>query len=181
MREIDIPGMGIPEAETPVLFFAPFVSSRLMVEDGWIDYNGHLNMAFYNVLFDRAVDEAFGLCGLGPDYIRDREGSFFLVESRVRFKRELKLHDPVRVTVHLVDHDNKRLHYAMEIRHATEGWLAAACENLSIHIDMKTRRAAPFPDDIRANLAAMKRAHGLLPLPEGLGEGVRLPARSSRH
>ncbi len=43
------------------LFFAPFVSSVMRVEPGWIDYNGHLNMAYYNVLFDRAVDEAFEL------------------------------------------------------------------------------------------------------------------------
>src|SRR5215813_2063872 len=45
------------------LFFAPFVSSVMTVEPGWIDYNGHLNMAYYNVLFDRAVDEAFELIG----------------------------------------------------------------------------------------------------------------------
>jgi acyl-CoA thioester hydrolase len=181
MRETKSLGMGERTSELPALFFAPFVSSRLTIEDDWIDYNGHLNMAFYNVLFDRAVDEAFGLCGLGADYIREREGSFFLVESRTRFRRELKRDDQVRVTVHLVDYDDKRLHYAMEIRHASEGWLAASCENLSIHIDMKTRRAAPFPEDIRANLSAMKRAHALLPLPDGLGEGVRLPVKNSRH
>ena len=47
------------------VFFAPFVSSVMRVEPGWIDYNGHLNMAYYNVLFDRAVDEAFELLGCG--------------------------------------------------------------------------------------------------------------------
>ena len=46
-------------------FFAPFVSSAMRVEPGWIDYNGHLNMAYYNVLFDRAVDEVYELLGLG--------------------------------------------------------------------------------------------------------------------
>src|SRR5260370_34827231 len=45
------------------VFFAPFVSSPMRVEPGWIDYNGPLNMAYYNVLFDRAVDEAFELLG----------------------------------------------------------------------------------------------------------------------
>ena len=38
------------------VFFAPFVSSMMRVEPQWIDYNGHLDMAYYNVLFDRAVD-----------------------------------------------------------------------------------------------------------------------------
>ena len=32
----------------------PPLTSRVMgIEPDWIDYNGHLNMAFYNVLFDR--------------------------------------------------------------------------------------------------------------------------------
>ena len=51
------------------VFFAPFVSTVMTVDSQWIDYNGHLNMAYYNVLIDRAVDEAFLLVGLGPDYV----------------------------------------------------------------------------------------------------------------
>jgi acyl-CoA thioester hydrolase len=163
--------------DAPALFFAPFVSSRMHIEKGWIDYNGHLNMAYYNVLFDRAVDEAFGLCGMGSDYIRDHNHSFFLVESRIRYRRELKLDDPVRVTLQLINFDDKRLHYVMEIRHAVDGWLAAACENLSINVDMATRRAAPFPAGILANLAIMKAAHAALPQPDMLGAGVTMPAK----
>src|SRR5271169_4974897 len=52
------------------VFFAPFVSSVLRVEPGWIDYNGHLNMAYYNVLFDRAVDEVYELLGCGLAYVQ---------------------------------------------------------------------------------------------------------------
>jgi acyl-CoA thioester hydrolase len=163
--------------EAPALFFAPFVSSRMEIEKGWIDYNGHLNMAYYNILFDRAVDEAFGLCGMGPDYIREHNHSFFLVESRVRYRRELVLDNPVRVTLQLVDFDAKRLHYVMEIRHALDGWMAAACENLSINVDMATRRAAPFPADILTNLRTMKAAHVALPQPDMLGTGVSMPAK----
>ena len=29
------------------VFFAPFVSSVMRVEPEWIDYNGHLNVAYY--------------------------------------------------------------------------------------------------------------------------------------
>jgi acyl-CoA thioester hydrolase len=163
--------------DAPALFFAPFVSSRMEIEKGWIDYNGHLNMAYYNVLFDRAVDEAFGLCGMGPDYIKDHNHSFFLVESRIRYRRELTLDNPVRVTLQLVDFDDKRLHYMMEIRHAVDGWLAAACESLSINVDMTTRRAAPFPADILNHLAIMKAAHAALPTPDMLGAGVTMPAK----
>jgi len=71
------------------VFFAPFVSSPMRVEPGWIDYNGHLNMAYYNVLFDRAVDEAFELIGCGLDYVKTRKLSCFTAEVHVRYLREL--------------------------------------------------------------------------------------------
>jgi acyl-CoA thioester hydrolase len=164
--------------QPPALFFAPFVSSRMGLRSDWIDYNGHLNMAYYHVLFDQAVDEAFGLCGLGPAYAQERGHSFFLVESRIRYRRELTLADRVRVTLQLIDFDDKRLHYVMEIRHAEDGWLAAACENLSINVDMATRRAAPFPADILVNLAMMKASHADLARPDMLGEGVTMVRRS---
>lgn len=163
------------------LFFAPFVSSLMRISPEWIDYNGHLNMAYYSLLFDRAVDEAFGLCGLGPDYIRDRRASYFLVESRIRYRRELTVRDRVRVTLHLIGVDDKRIHYAMEIRHAGEGWLAAAAEFVSIHVDMTTRKAAAFPPEVLASLRAMQAAHAALSPPEWSGSGVSLPTATRPH
>src|ERR1700692_4890924 len=80
------------------LFFAPFVSSVMQVEPGWIDYNGHLNMAYYNVLFDRAVDEAFELLGCGADYVETSRHSCYTAEVHLRYLRELRAGDPVRVT-----------------------------------------------------------------------------------
>src|SRR5215216_5723629 len=115
----------------PIFFFAPFVSSTMRIEPSWIDYNGHMNMAYYHVLFDRAADEAFELVGLGPDYRSDRKASYFAAEVHTLYRRELRLGDPVRVTVQLLDFDDKRLHSYLEIRHATEGWVAATSENLA--------------------------------------------------
>jgi acyl-CoA thioester hydrolase len=166
-----------PDLRAPCLFFAPFVSSRMAIRPDWIDVNGHLNMAYYHVLFDRAMDEAFGLCGLDQAYIEERSASYFTLESRVSYRRELKLTDPVRTTVQLVHLDDKRMLCWMEIRHATEGWLSASCECLSIHVDMKTRRAAPLPADIAASLGAMLDAHALMPRPDGLGEGIEIRLR----
>ena len=72
------------------LFFAPFVSSVMKVEQSWIDYNGHLNMAYYNVLFDRCVDEAYELLGIGLEYLKSRQHSTFTAEAHVRYLRELR-------------------------------------------------------------------------------------------
>ena len=48
----------------------PFLSSVMQIEPQWIDYNGHLNMAYYNVMFDRAIDELWLKLGIGPGYMK---------------------------------------------------------------------------------------------------------------
>ncbi len=129
------------------LFFAPFVSSVMQVEPGWIDYNGHLNMAYYNVLFDRAVDEAYELVGIGADYVKKRRRSLFTAEVHLRYLRELHAGDAVRVTFQLLDYDAKRVHYFEQLFHADDGWVSATSENLSLHVDMDARKTVPFPDE----------------------------------
>ena len=173
--------------DAPVLFFAPFVSTAMRIEPQWIDYNGHLNVAYYVLLFDRAVDECFALLGIGEDYVKARQASMFVAEAHIGFRRELKPTDMVRMTLQLLDFDEKRLHCWMEMRHAHEGWLAASIENMSLHVDMGSRRAAPFPDDILSNLALMRAAHSRLPPPEHAGRRIGMRstkagvARSNRH
>jgi acyl-CoA thioester hydrolase len=162
--------------ETPgsLFFFAPFVSSTMRVEPGWMDYNGHLAAAYYHDLFERASHEAFGIIGLGPGYLEQRKASFFVAESHVRYLRELVSEDKVRVTVQLLGFDDKRLHVHMDMRHSIDGWVAATCESLSLHVDAATRRSCPFPDDIRANLAIMKASHARLLKPTSLGRSISL-------
>lgn len=159
------------------VFFAPFVSSAMKVEGEWIDYNGHLNVAYYTLIFDRAVDEALCLLGLGPNYAAKRGASFFTAESHIRYLKELAPHSPVRVTLRLVDYDEKRLHLFQTLHHASEGWIAATTEQMVLHVDLRTRHVAPFPDDVLERIATMRAAHAALPPPEGLGRQVTMPAR----
>jgi acyl-CoA thioester hydrolase len=160
------------------LFFAPFVSSVMRVEPAWIDYNGHLNMAYYNVLFDRAVDEAFELLGCGADYVKKRQLSFFTAEVHVRYLRELRAGDPVRVTFQLLDFDLKRMHCFEQLFHAEEGWVSATSENMSLHVDIIAKKTAPFPADLIKRLTQMKSAHAQLPVPEAAGRNIAMPSKS---
>jgi acyl-CoA thioester hydrolase len=155
----------------------PFLSSIMQIEPQWIDYNGHLNMAYYNVMFDRAIDELWLKLGIGPGYMKERHASTFTAECHVRYLREIQLGDPVQVSILLVAADEKRLHTFEELRHATEGWLSATSENMTIHIDMNARKTAPFPPDIRARLDALARAHGTVARPEGIGRKVAMPSK----
>ena len=158
-------------------FFAPFVSAPMRVEPGWIDYNGHLNMAYYNVLFDRAVDEVYELLGCGLAYLQESRHSCFTAEVHLRYLRELNAGDLVRVTFQLIDFDAKRLHYFEELHHAEHGWLSATSENMALHVDMTARKTVPFPQQIAARLAKMKAAHAALPVPEAAGRRIAMPER----
>src|SRR4249920_2236431 len=157
---------------------APFLASVMQIEPQWIDYNGHLNMAYYNVMFDRAIDELWLRLGIGPGYMKARKGSTCTAECHVRYLREIHLGDPVQVSVLLVGADEKRLHTFEELRHATEGWLSATSENMTMHIDMSARKTAPFPPDIRARIQAVADAHAAIPRPEGVGRRVEMPVKS---
>jgi acyl-CoA thioester hydrolase len=155
----------------------PFLSSVMAIEPQWIDYNGHLNMAYYNVLFDRAVDELWLKLGIGPTYMKARGNSTFTAECHVRYIREIHLGDPAQVSVLLVAADDKRLHTFKELRHATEGWLSATSENMSLHMDMTARKVAPFPQDILTRVRAVAEAHADVARPEGIGRHIGMPSK----
>jgi len=150
---------------------APFVSKPMDIEKDWIDYNGHLNMAYYNVLFDRCSDEAFEAMGMGLGYVKGRRLTIYTAEVHVCYVQELHLDHKVQVSFQLIDHDEKRLRAYQEIRHV-DGWLAATSETLSLHVDMSGPKVAPFPADVMAKVEAMRAAHSVLPMPERAGRSI---------
>jgi acyl-CoA thioester hydrolase len=124
------------------------------------------------VLFDRAVDEAYELLGIGPDYVKQRRRSLYTAEVHVRFLRELHAGDPVRATFQLIAYDSKRLHYFEQLVQATEGYLAATSENLAIHVDMDGSKSAPMPPGVLDRLSKMAASHARLPRPQAAGRSV---------
>ena len=157
---------------------APFISRPMDIEKDWIDYNGHLNMAYYNVLFDRCVDEAYELLGIGHSYLKSEKHSTFTAEAHVRYLREVHENDPVRVTFQLLDYDTKRIHYFQQLFHAADGWVSATSENMTLHVDMTAKKVAPFPETVSRTLGQMKASHSRLPRPEAAGRRIEMPAKS---
>jgi acyl-CoA thioester hydrolase len=154
-----------------------FLSSVMRIEPAWIDYNGHLNMAYYNVLFDRAIDELWLELGIGPTYMKERHGSTFTAECHLRYLREIDQDDPVQIAILLVAADEKRLHTFEELRHADEGWLSATSENIHLHVDIAARKTAPFPPDIRSRIERVAEAHRGIARPEGIGRKIAMPSK----
>ena len=156
---------------------APLQLYRDRVRPEWIDYNGHMNVAFYVLAFDYATDAFFDHLGIGRAYKEAANSSTFAVEMNVSYVREVHEGDPLAFRTWLLGHDAKRLHYYHEMYHADEGWLAAGCELMSLHIDMSIRRTAPFPDYIMANLDKVAAAHAAVPAPERVGRRIAMPQR----
>ena len=153
---------------------APFISKPMLVEEQWLDFNGHLNMAFYNVLFDRGVDQVGDILGFGPAY-RERTGNTtFSAEFHLCYLRELHLGDEVTASFQLLDYDAKSFHFYQELTHV-DGWTAATGEGIGLHIDQSGPKVAPMPEDILAKFATLSEQHRSLPRPSRVGRvmGIR--------
>lgn len=150
---------------------SPFTSSLMAVDPAWTDYNGHMNMAYYNVLFDQGTDQAFDALGIGAAYVKERRLSFYTAEIHVCYLREVHEGSQVTVSTQIIDLDEKRVHVFQEMRHA-DGWLAATSETLYLHVDMSGPKAAPIPADIAGRLTAMAAEHATLPQSERVGRAI---------
>jgi acyl-CoA thioester hydrolase len=145
------------------------------VEPAWIDYNGHMNVAYYHMAFDRATDVLLGRIGLGEEYLRRANGSMFALEDHLTYQNELRLDEPFRITFQLLDVDEKRLHYFLRMFHGEAERTVATCEHLSIYVDMVTRKAAALPRHVRERLEELRSEQRALSRPAEAGRpmGVR--------
>ena len=159
----------------------PFSRFTDRVRPEWVDYNRHLNVAYYFLIFDNATDLFYDHhLGLDRAYRDATNSSTFTLEGHITYDRELLEGDPVRVTTRLIDFDAKRLHYFHEMYHAEQGYLAATNELLGIHIDMGIRRSSPMPERILERLAAIKEAHAALPMPAQVGRRIGIASKKPR-
>jgi len=154
---------------------APFDRYRAVVLPEWIDYNGHMNVAYYLLAFDQATDLFFDYLGLDAAHREATGGSTFAGDIHLTYQRELREGEPLRVTSQLVGFDEKRLRFFQRMVHAEEGFLAATMECLTLYVDLSRRKVAPFPPFLAARLAAVFAVHRGLPLPPEAGRTIVKP------
>ena len=141
----------------------------LSVDPAWVDYNGHMNVAYYVLAFDRATDHFLDRIDMGERYLQRRNGSTFTAEMNVSYIREVHKDDPLVFTTQLLGFDDKRVHYFHAMYHAGEGFLAATNECLSLHMDMSVRRVAPIPEEQRLVLSSIMEQQAHLDRPSRVG------------
>ncbi|MDH3266795.1 MAG: thioesterase family protein [Gammaproteobacteria bacterium] len=141
----------------------------------WIDVNGHMNVAWYIFAFDHGVDSLWNSFGITDEHIRDMNSSTFAGECHVIYRRELQLDERFVVTSQILAVDEKRIHQFQRLYNAEQKYLAATAEWMNLHVDLTTRRVAPWPDYILEDIKKVFLAQGNWPYPDDAGRQMHVP------
>jgi acyl-CoA thioester hydrolase len=153
---------------------APLRLHRARVKPEWVDYNGHLTESSYLLVFGDSADAFFRLIGIDEAY-RAAGHSLYTVETHLHHRRESREGEPLTVSLQLLDHDHKRVHFFQEMTHGDTSVVLATAEQLLVHVDMVAGRAADIPADVAERLDAIQQAHQPLSRPDVAGRpmGIR--------
>ena len=121
--------------------------SKKIIKD-WTDYNGHMNVAYYVLIFDQYGSEVLLTnFNMGEHSAKTTKKSTMVVESYITYNQEVKEGDEVDINLVYFDHDKKRLLYKLEMIHKEKKYIASTIETLALYVDLNKRKVAEFEDD----------------------------------
>ena len=122
------------------------LSTTKIIND-WTDYNGHMNLAFYILVFDKGAEEILSKFKMGEQSAKTTKKSTMAVESHTTYNNEVKENEEVDVHLSYFNHDKKRLHYKLEMYEKSKNIISATTEVLSLYIDLNIRKVAEFENE----------------------------------
>ncbi len=123
------------------------LDSKKIIKD-WTDYNGHMNVAYYVLIFDvYGAEKLMTEFKMGEDSAKKTSKSTMVVESHITYNQEVKEGDEVDVNLIYFDHDKKRLLYKLEMVHKSKRYLVSTIESLSLYVDLNERKVAEFENE----------------------------------
>jgi carnitine 3-dehydrogenase len=149
----------------------PLLLPARLVPPEWVDYNGHVHESRYLQLFADATDALLGTLGVDAGYLA-AGGSYFTVETHISHLRQLEAGDHVYVTTQVLDSDEKRLHVFHVLLREAEADPLATAEQMLLHVDTGSGRAAPSREPVCARVVELTRRHAALPRPERAGRSI---------
>jgi acyl-CoA thioester hydrolase len=143
---------------------APLRLHQASVLPQWVDYNGHMNEAYYVLVFGDATDAFYDHVGFDSAFRETHRVSAYTLESHISYLMETHEGESLQVATQILGYDRKRvrLHHSM-CRGDSE--IVAVIELLALHVDKAALKAAPFHPAPMARIAAIGDAHAVLPLP----------------
>ena len=150
---------------------------REVVRPDWVDYNKHLNDAFYLVIFSHATDHMMDQIGLDAAGRERSKHSLFTAELHLNYLKEVKVGVEVRVETTFLGHDAKRLHifHTMYVGDGIEP--VATNEQMQLSMDMTGPKVSPFQPDVLAAIETIAAEHAKLPRPAQAGRAIALPPK----
>lgn len=152
-------------------FTAPVMWTE-QIKTEWCDYNDHLNMAYYVLIFDHATDIFHESIGLDRAYRKTADCSTFAVETHTSYLSEVCDGDEVYVTTQLLDQNEKCLHYFHRMFHSEKHYLAATTEIMTVHVDLNARKVVAMPCWIQQKASNLCLQHSVLDAPEQQGHKI---------
>ncbi|WP_435086503.1 thioesterase family protein [Candidatus Pelagibacter bacterium nBUS_33] len=118
-----------------------------IIKKEWTDYNNHMNMAYYVLVFDQKWELILEKFKMGEQSAKTTNMSTMVVETYTTYNNEVKEGDEVAINLTFLDHDKKRLHYKMEMIEKSSKKLSATLEMLSLYIDLNKRKVSEFEQE----------------------------------
>jgi len=116
----------------------------------WTDYNNHMNLSYYILVFDLGAEVILSKFKMGEQSAKTTKKSTMVVETHTTYNNEVKEGDEVDVFLSHFDHDNKRLHYKLEMYDKNKNVLSATTEVLSLYIDLSVRKVTELEEEKKA-------------------------------
>ena len=117
-----------------------------IIKKEWTDYNNHMNMAYYVMVFDQIWENMLEKFTMGENSAKTNKRSTMVVETHTTYNNEVKQGEEVDINVTFFDHDKKRLHFKLEMIETSSKKLSATLESLSLYIDLDKRKVTEFED-----------------------------------
>ena len=111
---------------------------KINVQEEWIDYNNHMQDAYYGLAFSYAIDHFQDAVGFDENY-RSRTGcTIFVVEDHKFYLNEVKLRSELVIKTTLLDADKKK--FILQSQMLVNDKKVATSEMLQAHV-----KTAPTP------------------------------------
>ena len=125
----------------------PLLLNTTKIINEWTDYNNHMNLSFYILVFDKAAEKILSKFNMGEEAAIKTKRSTMVVETHTTYNNEVKEDDNVDIYLSYCDHDKKRLHYKLEMYEKSKNVLSATTEVLALYINLELRKVAEFEEE----------------------------------
>ena len=156
-------------------YSTPIILPEQEVLNEWLDYNGHMNVAYYTLAFDKSLDIFLeDLLGIGESHAYKNNQGPFVVQAHYHYLNEMRLNEKFHVRLFVVDCDKNKMHLCMEIYSLSQEKVIAVVEQVLINVNLKLRKSEPYPPWAIEKLIKLKNTHKNASLPSAFGKSIGL-------